>query len=182
MGNGGLVSELVGTLSPVNHKGFLHQGWKQTSIHSVWERDSVSCPSPSPSLPHPTDTSWINESCAPLLPPTSRIQLAQGKLNWLFVFLLLYLAWKRGLPRKFARFVLFRLLKKRSFSLLCVLDLLWLVGLVWHKSQSGKTVRAKTAAPASQSMEQALKAMHASTKGKQVQGKTLKQIKTLKWI
>ena len=28
-----------------------------------------------------------------------------------------------GLPRKFARFVLFRLIKKRSFNLLCVLDL-----------------------------------------------------------
>ena len=27
-----LVSELVGTLSPVSHKG-LHQGWKQTSIY-----------------------------------------------------------------------------------------------------------------------------------------------------
>ena len=30
---------------------------------------------------------------------------------------------KRGFPRKFARFVLFRLIKKRSFNLLCVLDL-----------------------------------------------------------
>ena len=29
---------------------------------------------------------------------------------------------KRGLPRKFARFVLFRFIKKRSFNLLCVLD------------------------------------------------------------
>ena len=34
-----------------------------------------------------------------------------------------YVAWKRGLPRKFARFVLFRLIKKRSFNLLCVLEL-----------------------------------------------------------
>ena len=32
-------------------------------------------------------------------------------------------SWKRGLPWKFARFVLFRLIKKRSFNLLCVLDL-----------------------------------------------------------
>ena len=36
---------------------------------------------------------------------------------------MLYAAWKRGLPRKFARSVLFRLIKKRSFNLLCVLDL-----------------------------------------------------------
>ena len=37
----------------------------------------------------------------------------------------LYCTWleKRGLPRKFARFVLFRLIEKRSFNLLCVLDL-----------------------------------------------------------
>ena len=42
----------------------------------------------------------------------------------MFVFLL-YVAWKRGFPGKFARFVLFCLIKKRSFSfnLLCVLDL-----------------------------------------------------------
>ena len=30
---------------------------------------------------------------------------------------------ERGLPRKCARFVLFRLIEKRSFNLLCVLDL-----------------------------------------------------------
>ena len=36
---------------------------------------------------------------------------------------LLYVAWKRGFPRKFARFALFRQIKKRSFNLLCVLDL-----------------------------------------------------------
>ena len=36
---------------------------------------------------------------------------------------MLYVAWKRGLPRKCARFVPFRLIKKRSFHLLCVLDL-----------------------------------------------------------
>ena len=35
---------------------------------------------------------------------------------------MLYIAWKRGFPRKFG-FVLFRLIKKRSFNLLCVLDL-----------------------------------------------------------
>ena len=44
---------------------------------------------------------------------------------------MLYVAWKRGLPRNFARFVLFRPIKKRSFKLLCVLDLLWIItGLV----------------------------------------------------
>ena len=40
-----------------------------------------------------------------------------------FSVFMLYVAWKRGLPRKFARFVLFRLIKKRPFNLLCVLDL-----------------------------------------------------------
>ena len=34
-----------------------------------------------------------------------------------------YLAWKRGLPWKFACFVLFCPIKKLSFNLLCVLDL-----------------------------------------------------------
>ena len=38
-----------------------------------------------------------------------------------FSVFMLYVAWK-GLPRKFARFVLFRPIKKRSFNLLCVLD------------------------------------------------------------
>ena len=37
---------------------------------------------------------------------------------------MLYVAWKRGLPWKFARFVLFGPIKKHSFNLLCVLDLL----------------------------------------------------------
>ena len=36
---------------------------------------------------------------------------------------MLYVALKRGVPRKFARFVLFRPVKKRSFNLLRVLDL-----------------------------------------------------------
>ena len=36
---------------------------------------------------------------------------------------LLYVVWKRGFPLKFASFVLFCLIKKRSFNLLCVLDL-----------------------------------------------------------
>ena len=36
---------------------------------------------------------------------------------------MLYVAWKRELPRKFARFVPFRTIKKRSVNLLCVLDL-----------------------------------------------------------
>ena len=40
-----------------------------------------------------------------------------------FSFFMLYVACKRGLPRKFSRFVLFRPIKKRSFNLLCVLDL-----------------------------------------------------------
>ena len=65
---------------------------------------SVSCPFPSASLPHPTDTRWVDFIVC-------------------FLFFWLYVAWERGLPRKFARFVLFRLIKKRSFNLLCVLDL-----------------------------------------------------------
>ena len=35
---------------------------------------------------------------------------------------LLYVAWKGGLPRKFAGFVLLGPIKKRSFNLLCVLE------------------------------------------------------------
>ena len=47
------------------------------------------------------------------------------KVSWIvwFSVFLLYVAWKRRFPRKFARFVLFRPIKKRSFNLLCVLDL-----------------------------------------------------------
>ena len=33
---------------------------------------------------------------------------------------MLYVAWKRGVPRKCARFVLFHSIKRRSFNLLCV--------------------------------------------------------------
>ena len=45
--------------------------------------------------------------------------------SWIncFSVFMLYAAWKRGLPRKIARFVQFRPDKKRSFNLLCVLDL-----------------------------------------------------------
>ena len=42
--------------------------------------------------------------------------------SWFDSFLLLYVAWKRGFPQKFARFVLFHLIEKRSFNLLCVFD------------------------------------------------------------
>ena len=59
------------------------------------------CLFPSASLPHPTDISWI--VC--------------------FSVSMLYIAWKRGLPRKFAHFVQFCLIKECSFNLLCVLDL-----------------------------------------------------------
>ena len=56
-------------------------------------------------------------------PPTSNWH----KISWinylLFSVFLLYVTWKGGPPRKFARFVLFRPIKKRSFKLLCVLDL-----------------------------------------------------------
>ena len=50
----------------------------------------------------------------------------------------LYVAWKRLLHRKFARFVLFRIIKKRSFNLLCVLDLS--CGVIKHQVSSINTV------------------------------------------
>ena len=54
-------------------------------------------------------------------PPTSNWH----KMCWTncFSVFMLQIAWKRLLPRKVARFVLFRPIKKRSFNLLCVLDL-----------------------------------------------------------
>ena len=59
-------------------------------------------------------------------------RLAEGKgtkavqveLIVCFSAFMLYVAWKKGLPREFACFVLFRPIKKRSFNLLRVLDLL----------------------------------------------------------
>ena len=54
-------------------------------------------------------------------PPTSNWH----KVSWIVCFSVftLYVAWKRGLPQKYAHFVLFRLIKKRSFNLLCISDL-----------------------------------------------------------
>ena len=49
---------------------------------------------------------------------------------------MLYIAGKRGLPRRFARFVLFRQTKKRSFNLLCVLDLFFRTLAVYSVSDS----------------------------------------------
>ena len=57
-------------------------------------------------------------------PPTYNWQ-KKVELIVCFSVLLLYLAWKRGLPRKCAHFVLFHPIKKRSFNLSCVLDLFW---------------------------------------------------------
>ena len=57
-------------------------------------------------------------------PPTSNWHEVRW-INWVFfssVFLL-YVACKTRLPRKCARFVLFRPIKKCPFNLLCVLDL-----------------------------------------------------------
>ena len=64
---------------------------------------SVSCPFPSVSLPPQTYT-------------------RQVELIVCFSVFLFYIALKRGLPREFARFVLFSPIKKHSFNLLCVLD------------------------------------------------------------
>ena len=61
-------------------------------------------------------------SPALFLLPASHIQLTQDRLNCFSIFML-YIAWKRGLPQKFASFVLFHPIKKRSFNLLCVLEL-----------------------------------------------------------
>ena len=53
-----------------------------------------------------------------LVPFSSRqppsIKRTQDKLVQLFSVVLLYVAWKRGFPGKFARFVLFRLIKKKK--------------------------------------------------------------------
>ena len=83
------------------------QGWNQSGITAVF----LSVPRKTralflpPASPFPTDTRWV-------------------ELIVCFSIFMLYVAWKRGLPRKFARFVLLRLINKRSFNLLCVSDLL----------------------------------------------------------
>ena len=48
-------------------------------------------------------------------------RLAEGKGHE--TVFMLYVAWKKGLPWKFACFALFRPIKKHCFYLLCVLDL-----------------------------------------------------------
>ena len=85
--------------------------------------------------------SWMHQHilhALPLIIPTDIIQTVTNltihqpptsnwhKIKWIVCFsdFLLYVAWKRGLPWKCARFVLFRLIKKRSFNLLCDLDLI----------------------------------------------------------
>ena len=86
---------------------------------------SLSC---LPPLPHPARKLAEGKGhetaskSALLLPPASWHLTDKDKLVSLFS-VLLYVAWKRGLPKKIARFVLFRLIKKHSFNLLCVLDL-----------------------------------------------------------
>ena len=77
---------------------------KSTTLSGGWQKEqsmrlSVSCPFPSARIPHPTYTREVE------------------------LIVCLHVAWKRGLPRKFARFVLFLPIKKRSFNLLLVLDL-----------------------------------------------------------
>ena len=67
----------------------------------------------------------MNQSRALFLPPASEhlTDTRQVELIVCFFFLsvfMLYVAWKRRLPRKFARFLLFRPIKKRSYNLLCV--------------------------------------------------------------
>ena len=73
------------------------------------------------------------------------------KISWFNCFLL-YIAWKRGIARKFAHFVLFRLIKKRSFNLLCVLDLfsehwqstLFQIFFLWQHSTESKFLMKST--------------------------------------
>ena len=57
------------------------------------------------------------------LPPASEHLTDTREVALIVFFFMLYVAWKRGLPRKFARFFLFRPIKKRSFNLVCDLDL-----------------------------------------------------------
>ena len=74
-------------------------------------RESVSCPFPSASLPASNwhKVSWINRLFFCCI------------CTHVYTYIL-YVAWKRRLPRKCARFVPFRPIQKRSFNLLCVLD------------------------------------------------------------
>ena len=65
--------------------------------------------------------SIFSQSCALFLPLGSHIQLTQVELIVCFSMFMLCIAWKRGLPQKFACFALFHPIKKRSFHLLCVL-------------------------------------------------------------
>ena len=63
--------------------------------------------------------------CLPcLLPPfTVPCEMVLAGSGTCFPFPFMFcVAWKRGLPRQFARFVLFRSNKTLSFNLLCVLD------------------------------------------------------------
>ena len=68
-----------------------------------------------------SETEFDKESHALFLPPASWHLTDKDKLVEPFS-VVLYVAWKRWLHRKCARFVLFRLIKKRSFNLLCVLN------------------------------------------------------------
>ena len=67
-------------------------------------------------------------------PPS--IKRTQDKFVLPFSVVLLYVAWKRGFPRKFALFVLFCLIEKRSFNLLCVLDLTKYPARKWRRARN----------------------------------------------
>ena len=57
------------------------------------------------------------------------------KISWInclfFYFSVVRTLKKRGLPRKFARFALFRQIKKSSFNLMCVLDKILISTCIW---------------------------------------------------
>ena len=70
------------------------------------------------------------KSCALFLLPASQHLTDTSQVNELFVFLsfvfvfMLYVAWKRGLPRKFACFVLFVQLKSILFNLFYIVNII----------------------------------------------------------
>ena len=73
------------------------QKWRKLKIKKIWNRVDCILLTSRPFLYH------ISQSRALFLLQASRIQLTQDKLNFLFfsssVFML-YVAWKKGLPRK----------------------------------------------------------------------------------
>ena len=91
----------------------MKQSWLPAFWKKIQNTQEIKNAFPSVSLPH---SNW-------------------HKLNYLLLFFLLYIAWKRGLPLNFAHFVLFRLIiKLLFFNLLHVLDL----GHSWYFTEGSR--------------------------------------------